>query len=244
MLVALDLVSQCLFCSRRRPPITGVHCHTMEERSGGSHDKYLLTDLCDSFEGTLLPLSRSNVQTRLTVDTMLDPPQALAPYTTQCVGIDLSENMVGAYNTRAENQVSYSSSIACSSLSATETVVAQPPTDTLGSTRTTPQGLTEDEMHAYQGNLCVPSDPEPEALAAPTFFNFDIAAVGLGFHHFDDPALAAQRLVKRLNPGGVLLVLDFLTHDKLDHVSFQFPSRCVLLSSRRRSQLAAAPIDV
>lgn len=75
-------------------------------------------------------------------------------------------------------------------------------------------------MHAYQGNLCVPSALEPEALAAPNFFNFDIAAVGLGFHHFDDPALAAQRLVKRLNPGGVLLVLDFLTHDKLDHVSF------------------------
>lgn len=32
--------------------------------------------------------------------------QALAPYTTQCVGIDLSEGMVAAYNTRAQNQVS------------------------------------------------------------------------------------------------------------------------------------------
>lgn len=81
MLVALDLVSQCLFCSRRRPPITRVHCHTMEARSGGSHDKYLLTDLCDSFEGTLLPLSRSNVQTRLTVDTMCWTPLRLSPPT-------------------------------------------------------------------------------------------------------------------------------------------------------------------
>ncbi|KAI2639430.1 S-adenosyl-L-methionine-dependent methyltransferase [Xylaria nigripes] len=30
--------------------------------------------------------------------------RALAPYTTQCVGIDISENMVNAYNIRAENQ--------------------------------------------------------------------------------------------------------------------------------------------
>jgi len=32
--------------------------------------------------------------------------QALAPYTTQCIGIDLSENMVAAYNARASHQVS------------------------------------------------------------------------------------------------------------------------------------------
>ncbi|KAI0109412.1 S-adenosyl-L-methionine-dependent methyltransferase [Hypoxylon sp. NC0597] len=30
--------------------------------------------------------------------------KALAPYTTQCVGIDISENMVAAYNSQAENQ--------------------------------------------------------------------------------------------------------------------------------------------
>jgi len=107
--------------------------------------------------------------------------QALAPYTTQCLGIDLSEGMVAAYNARASNQ-----------------------------------GLAEDEMHAYHGNLCAPDDPSPSAFTEPRFFNFDIAAVGLGFHHFDDPALAAKRLVERLRPGGVLLVLDFLPHGKMD----------------------------
>ncbi|KAI8627065.1 S-adenosyl-L-methionine-dependent methyltransferase [Xylariaceae sp. FL1651] len=30
--------------------------------------------------------------------------RALAPYTTQCVGMDISENMIAAYNTGAENQ--------------------------------------------------------------------------------------------------------------------------------------------
>jgi SAM-dependent methyltransferase len=43
-----------------------------------------------------------------------------------------------------------------------------------------------------------------------------VAAVGLGFHHFDDPELAASRLVERLRPGGVLLVIDFLPHEAID----------------------------
>ncbi|KAK0655209.1 S-adenosyl-L-methionine-dependent methyltransferase [Cercophora newfieldiana] len=106
--------------------------------------------------------------------------RALASHTTQCVGIDLSDNMVATYNTRAENQ-----------------------------------GLSESEMRAYQGNLTAPDDPSPAAFSSPNFFNFDIAAVGLGFHHFDNPALAAQRLVERLRPGGVLFVLDFLPHEKM-----------------------------
>jgi SAM-dependent methyltransferase len=71
-------------------------------------------------------------------------------------------------------------------------------------------------MHAYQGNLCVPDDPNPAAFTSPEFSNFDVAAVGLGFHHFDDPTLAARRLAERLKTGGVLMILDFLPHDKPD----------------------------
>ena len=76
-------------------------------------------------------------------------------------------------------------------------------------------------MHAYQGNICVPEDPNPAALASPEFSDFDIAAVGLGFHHFDDPALAARRLAERLKTGGVLMILDFLPHESPD-VSLSF----------------------
>ena len=76
-------------------------------------------------------------------------------------------------------------------------------------------------MHAYQGNLCVPEDPSPAEFASPEFFNFDVAAVGLGFHHFDDPALAARRLAERLKTGGVLVILDFLPHDRPDVSSFR-----------------------
>ena len=41
--------------------------------------------------------------------------------------------------------------------------------------------------------------------------NFDIAVVGLGFHHFDDPVRAAKALASRLrDEGGVLLIIDFV----------------------------------
>ncbi|KAI1321890.1 S-adenosyl-L-methionine-dependent methyltransferase [Xylariaceae sp. FL0255] len=104
--------------------------------------------------------------------------RALAAYTTQCVGLDISEKMVAAYNLRAENQ-----------------------------------GLSHKEMHAVLGDLAAPT--VSDNLSSPDFFNFDIAVVGGGFHHFGDPDLAAKRLVERLKPGGVLLIWDFLPHGPL-----------------------------
>lgn len=71
-------------------------------------------------------------------------------------------------------------------------------------------------MLAYHGNLCVPGDEDPEAFRDAKFYGFDVACVGLGFHHFDDPALAAKRLATRLRPGGVLVIIDFLVFDLPD----------------------------
>ncbi|KAI0021440.1 S-adenosyl-L-methionine-dependent methyltransferase [Xylariomycetidae sp. FL0641] len=109
--------------------------------------------------------------------------RALAPYTTQCVGIDISENMVAAYNKRAEDQ-----------------------------------GLSPSEMHAIVGDLAVASsDTIAPALSAPEYHNFDIAVVGGGFHHMDNPSLAAKRLADRLKPGGVLMIWDFAPHGAFAH---------------------------
>lgn len=78
--------------------------------------------------------------------------------------------MVAAYNARAENQVK------CPRLANT--------TASGERRHTNPdiQGLTRDEMLAYQGNLCDPDEPTPSAFAGAEFSNFDVAAVGLGFH--------------------------------------------------------------
>jgi len=77
------------------------------------------------------------------------------------------------------------------------------------------QGITEDEMHAVVGNLI---DPTPStALSGPQYEDFDIAAVGMGWHHFDNPPLAAKRLAARLKIGGVLLIIDFLPHAAPGH---------------------------
>lgn len=73
-------------------------------------------------------------------------------------------------------------------------------------------------MSAYHGNICIPDDEDPEAFQDPArFSNFDVACVGLGFHHFDDPGLAAKRLVQRLKTGGVLVIIDFLPHGPPHH---------------------------
>jgi hypothetical protein len=74
--------------------------------------------------------------------------------------------MISAYNTRAENQV-------CSIVLFSIRSLLNVPTA---------QGLSRDEMFAYQGNLCVPEDESPAAFSGAEFYNFDIAAVGLGFH--------------------------------------------------------------
>ncbi|KFG83062.1 putative 2-heptaprenyl-1,4-naphthoquinone methyltransferase [Metarhizium anisopliae] len=78
-------------------------------------------------------------------------------------------------------------------------------------------GLALDKRAAYLGNLFSPDDPSPAAFASPNFFNFDLAGVGLGFHHIDDCVLAAKRLSERLKPGGSLFIVDFVSHAPLDH---------------------------
>lgn len=68
-------------------------------------------------------------------------------------------------------------------------------------------GLSHDDAYAVEGDLLNP-EGVPESLSTPELHGFDIAAIGLGFHHFEKPALAVHRLAERLNPGGVILIVD------------------------------------
>ncbi|GAB0135204.1 hypothetical protein EsDP_00003550 [Epichloe bromicola] len=77
-------------------------------------------------------------------------------------------------------------------------------------------GLTPEQRVAYVGNLVSADDASPAAFASPKFFDFDLAGVGMGFHHMDDCDLVAKRLVQRLRPGGVLFVVDFASHAPME----------------------------
>lgn len=106
----------------------------------------------------------------------------LAGRATEFVGVDLSENMVQAYNSRFTSEKG---------------------------------GETADDekinAHAVVGNL-ISTGAEADALDGPNFRDFDLAVVGMGFHHFTDIRLATRRLVERLKPGGVFMIVDFVTH--------------------------------
>lgn len=69
--------------------------------------------------------------------------------------------------------------------------------------------LSSRNAKAVVGDLLTEARPS-ENLDAADLHDFDIAVVGMGFHHFASPALALSRLAERLHPGGVVLIIDFL----------------------------------
>jgi SAM-dependent methyltransferase len=71
-------------------------------------------------------------------------------------------------------------------------------------------GLSQETVDAVVGNLFDKAKPEPAELAGKEWWGFDLAAVGFGFHHFEDVVFAASQLKGRLRPGGVLVINDFL----------------------------------
>lgn len=74
--------------------------------------------------------------------------------------------------------------------------------------------LPSSQIHAVAGNLL--SDPPEDSISGSEFYNFDIAAVGLGFHHIEQHTLMLERLAGRLKQGGVLLIADFLIGKGID----------------------------
>lgn len=48
------------------------------------------------------------------------------------------------------------------------------------------------------------------SISSPEFYDFDVAGVALGFHHFNDPSLCISNLAARLKPRGVLFIVDWL----------------------------------
>ncbi|ODA78933.1 hypothetical protein RJ55_04523 [Drechmeria coniospora] len=73
------------------------------------------------------------------------------------------------------------------------------------------KGFTPEERIAHVGSLIDESDATCSGF--PNLTSFDLAGVGLSFHHFDDCHLAARRLIERLRPdGGIFFILDLVSH--------------------------------
>ena len=76
-------------------------------------------------------------------------------------------------------------------------------------------GMASNHCNAIVGDLF--AETIADHLTAPDLYQFDIAVIGLGFHHFENPSLAIKRLTERLKPGeGVLVIVDFLPFSKND----------------------------
>ncbi|KAH6870295.1 S-adenosyl-L-methionine-dependent methyltransferase [Alternaria rosae] len=95
-------------------------------------------------------------------------------------------------------------------VTSTQGIDISPNMVTTYNTRARDAGLSEDVVSAVVGDLFNKSDPNPKALGGEGFWDFDIATVGFGFHHFEDVVFAARQLKERLRPGGVLVINDFL----------------------------------
>ncbi|KAI9693337.1 MAG: hypothetical protein M1822_005333 [Bathelium mastoideum] len=120
--------------------------------------------------------------------------RALGPSVTHILGIDLSANMVTAYNDRAAS---------------------------LTSSSVRPSNLRS--VRAIEGNVLDPDSwsrlsADLPSLCASTYTEgamekagFDVAVACMGVHHFADPALAIARLAQLVKPQtGVVLVLDLV----------------------------------
>lgn len=64
-------------------------------------------------------------------------------------------------------------------------------------------------FRAVAGDLCSPKGVPDHLCDDRELYDFDIAGISLGFHHFEHLQLSLCRLVQRLRPGGVLIVVDF-----------------------------------
>lgn len=73
------------------------------------------------------------------------------------------------------------------------------------------QGLSEQQMHAIQGDLGSPISPSthPE-LQDQDFYGFHVIVISMALHHIENPQELLERLVERLRDGGAIVVIDWV----------------------------------
>lgn len=71
-------------------------------------------------------------------------------------------------------------------------------------------GVPESQMFAIEGDLAVPlTEASHPSLGSSDFFQFDLIVISMALHHIEVPKVLIERLVERLNDGGVIVIVDF-----------------------------------
>ncbi|GKU20590.1 unnamed protein product [Fusarium langsethiae] len=73
-------------------------------------------------------------------------------------------------------------------------------------------GYTQTKMHAIQGDIIEPESTPCAELDTPAFFDFDLIVMCMALHHIEDPDDMILQLSERLRPGGLLLIIDWVSH--------------------------------
>ena len=68
-------------------------------------------------------------------------------------------------------------------------------------------GMTEAHIRAVRGDLLAPTEGR---LEGEEFYNFDLAVMSMALHHVKDPNIMIAKLVERLRPGGIVVVIDWI----------------------------------
>lgn len=70
-------------------------------------------------------------------------------------------------------------------------------------------GVPEAQMFAIQGDLAAPlTEAGHSFLNGSDYFQFDLIVISMALHHIDVPKVLIERLVERLNKGGVVVIID------------------------------------
>ncbi|KAK8003069.1 hypothetical protein PG989_002788 [Apiospora arundinis] len=72
------------------------------------------------------------------------------------------------------------------------------------------QGLSSDRMLAVQGDL-LSSDAKESLADDPEWSGFDLVVMSMALHHVTDPEMMVTKLAERLNTGGTLAFVDWVS---------------------------------
>ena len=73
-------------------------------------------------------------------------------------------------------------------------------------------GTSEAQMRAVRGDLLAPPGG---LLEDREFYGFDLAVMSMALHHVDDPKAMIAKLVERVKPGGIVVIIDWVVSDEV-----------------------------